>query len=311
MVAVNPVYRILPDGSHGWVHPFHLSFEGLEKMIICRDDEDCDMLVKCIFLCARKAGVLVIIYAVVSNHAHVALLALNHAIAKGFGNEVKRRYSQYFQKKYNEIKVLKGADVNIQAIDSMYYLRNVLAYVPKNAYDNGARSLSEYKWTGFRAFFRKGEPAERLVSVKDMPRRDWRDIFRTGDSLKDVPWKVNLQGELDPASCCDIEYLEKAFNNDETFFLGKVGNVNVAEMNQKLVESPRKMKTDAEFIKEVEELALRWFGIPLKDMSISQKSRLIPYVFHTNKTTVKQLARCFGLECSHISRLLNLDKVER
>lgn len=46
--------RTLPDGSVCKVYPFHISLEGMEELIPCRDDEDYDVMEKYIFLCARR-----------------------------------------------------------------------------------------------------------------------------------------------------------------------------------------------------------------------------------------------------------------
>lgn len=303
-IKTKAVYRELPDGSPVPLWPFHVSFEGLETIVICRDDEDCDTMVKCLFVCAWKHGVRVIIYAVVSNHAHFALLAKNYDCALACAQDVKKRYSQLFRGKYKESKVLKGADVNVQAIDTMRYLRNALAYIPRNAYDNGATSLSDYKWTGFSAFFRDRRSIESGRRVSSMTTRDWRDLFHTGENLSAVPWQVNGAGELIPHSCCDVEYLEAAFNNDQTFFLNRIGGLNVAEMTQKLVVAPRKMKTDADFLKETDAVAVSWFGKETSALSVSQKSRLLSYMYHVTRTSVPQLARIFGLGRDHITLLL-------
>ena len=288
MGYVRPVARRLPDGSIGAVLPFHISYEGLEKAIICKDDEDCDTLVKCMVICARRKNVIIIIYAVVSNHAHLAVLARNIYEAKAYAREVKRMYSQLFSRKYGSSKVLHHTDVDVQLLDNDWYLRNALAYIPRNAY--------------FRSESSVGKGRE----VSDMTRRECREVLHTGDNLGDVPWKVNSEGELEPDSFCDIAYLERAFNNDETFFHKSVGGVNMAEMTQKLVVSPRQMKTDAEFLKEVEAISLRWFMTGVRDLPSSRKARLIPYVYHTMKTTVPQLARIFGLSRNDITRLLNI-----
>ncbi len=305
MGYVRPVARRLPDGSIGAVLPFHISFEGLEKVIICKDDNDCDTMVKCLVVCAKRKNVIIIIYAVVSNHAHVAVLARNIYEAKAYAREVKRMYSQLFSRKYGSSKVLHRTDVDVQLLDTDWYLRNALAYIPRNAYDNGAKNLMDYKWTGFRAFFRSESSVGKGRAVSDMTRREWREVMRTGDDLGDVPWRLNAEDELEPVSFCDIAYLEKAFNNDETFFHKSVGGVNMAEMTQKLVVSPRQMKTDAEFLKEVETISLRWFMTGVRDLPTTRKARLIPYVYHTMKTTVPQLARIFGLSRDEITRLMN------
>ena len=307
MSLVKSVQRRLPDGTVCQVTPFHVSFEGLEKMIICRDEQDCDTLVKCIFVCANRKNVIVIIYAVVSNHAHAAVLARRFSDAHVFAVEVKRTYSQLFRNKYGESKILRGTDVNVQILDTEWYLRNALAYIPRNAFDNGAKNLLDYKWTGFRAFFRGRSTGGKRRKVSRMTRREWREVFHTGDNLSGVTWEVNADNELEPDSACDTGYLEQAFNCDQTFFYKCVGSVNTSEMTQKLVVSPRKMKTDSEFIKEMDAISMRWFLTGLSDLPVSKKARLIPYVFHTVKTTVPQMARGFGMPREDIRRLLNLE----
>lgn len=311
MAFVNAVLRVLPDGITSKVFPFHISFEGLEKNIICRDDEDCDQLVKTIAICSRRKNVIVIIYAVVSNHAHVAVLAKSYNNAKAYGEEVKRVYSMFFRRKYGETKALKETDIDVQFLDTEWYLRNALAYIPRNALDNGAKNIADYKWTGFRAFFRKKHNHENMKKVADMSFREWRAVFHTGDNLSGTPWLLNKDCEIEPFSFCDINYLEQAFGGDESFFYKCVGTVNVPEMTQKLVVSPRTMKTDADFMKELELISSKWFNSNVGNLAESQKVRMLPYVFRSSKTSIAQLARAFGMEREKIRRLLNVKKVSQ
>ena len=67
--------RTMPDGTVRQVHPFHVCVRGLEMEVLCRDSEDYDAMVKVICVAARRHNILVIIYCVVSNHCHVAVLA--------------------------------------------------------------------------------------------------------------------------------------------------------------------------------------------------------------------------------------------
>ena len=53
----------LPDGTVRQLHPFHISMEGLETAVLCRDDADYDAIVKILCVAARRKKVLVIIYA--------------------------------------------------------------------------------------------------------------------------------------------------------------------------------------------------------------------------------------------------------
>lgn len=304
--SVKAVYRELPDGQTEKVFPFHISLEGLKQQIICRDDKDCDVMVKILAVCALRKNVIVIIYAVVSNHAHIAVLARTYDEALAYAQEVKRVYSMYFRKKYGEAKVLRETDVCVKYLDTYQYLRNALAYIPRNAYDNGAQNIADYKWTGFRACFRKADAKQGVRSVDNIPVLERRKIFHTGDNLKGRGWVLNAEDELEPYSFCDTAYLEKAFFDEETLFYKTVGGLNSSEMTQDLVVSPRKMKTDAAFLREVNELSERWFECGARDLSPNQRARILPYIYHSIRTSVPQICRALGLSREEARRLLCL-----
>ena len=295
------VSRKLPSGQTRNVQPFHVCIEGLENAILCRDDEDYDMFVKYIALCARRKDVIVVIYAVLSNHAHVAVLSTSQETADEYSNELKRMYSQWFSVKYQEHNILRRVDVKAICLDSDWYVRNALAYIPRNALDNGC-PVHEYDWSGYRAMF-SSEPC-RGIRVAALTKREKCARMHTRDSLKDVPWLLDDAGHLIPASFCDTEYLEQAFNFDPAFWLKVIGNLNPAEMKEKLVEGPRRMLPDSEFFKVVTDTALRWFNQDLNTLPIEKKLRLIPYLWRTRKTTVNQLARIMGLGRDVIERAL-------
>ena len=278
--------------------------EGQETVVLCRDDEDYDAMVKVICLCARRKNVIVIIYIVVSNHCHVGVLASSQKEAESFGAEVKRMYSMWFSKRYSRSEILKEADVKAMALDSDWYVRNALAYIPRNALDNGC-NVDTYPWSGYRAMF--GGDSEELSKgrrVSLLSKRECRALFHTGDSLKDVSWLVDSYGHLIPSSFCDAAYLEQVFEGDQAFFLKTIGSLNSAEMQSKLVEQPRRRFTDSEFFKLVNEVSLRYYKTELSKISITQKYRLLPYIRRTMHTTVPQLARTFGLTRDQVSMAL-------
>ena len=299
------VSRRMPDGIVRLVQPFHISMEGLEKEVLCRDDEDYDAFVKIICVSAERKNVIVIIYAVVSNHCHVAILAADQTASDRFGDEVKRIYSMWFNKKYGKKGTLKKVDVKAIPLDSDWYVRNALAYIPRNALDNGC-NIADYPWSGYRAMFTNNyreEPGARQVS--SLTKEERRRIMHTGDPLNGVPWQIDGKNRLVPRSICDFSYLEQAFENDPAFFLKTIGGQNAAEMRQKLVDAPRKKLTDNEFLMIVEETSHRWFSLSVRQLSRDRKIRLIVYLNRTNKTTVSQLARTFQLERKDISRMID------
>lgn len=297
------VTRMLPDGTVRYVQPYHVSMEGLEKMVVCRDEEDYDTMVKIICICARRKNVIVIIYTVVSNHCHVAILAANQSEADDYAAEIKRMYSMWMARKYGLRSSLKGVGVQAVLLDSDWYARNALAYIPRNALDNGC-NVSEYPWSGYRAMFSQKKVEEQGRPVASMCRDERREVMRSGDDFRNVSWRVDGGGRLIPESFCDHQYLEQAFENDQTFFLKTIGGQNPSEMHFKLIDSHRNRLPDSEFRKTVEEVSQRWFQIPLDRLSLERKCRLVPYVDRTMRTTVPQLARTFGLSREQVARIL-------
>ena len=215
--------------------------------------------------------------------------------------------SMWVSGRYGERKLLRRVDMKAPCLDSDWYLRNTLAYVPRNALDNGC-NVNEYRWSGYRAMFRgripPGAPGP-IRKVAEMTRREHRALFHTGDDLSGVPWLVDADGCLVPESFCDTDYLEQAFNHDQAYYIRTIGTVNVAEMRQRLVDGPRSMHTDGEVLKDAAAEAQRWFGTDLSALSLLQKTRLIPFFNRTRKTTVRQLARVFGLDRETVHAILH------
>ena len=298
------VKRLMPDGTVQTVSPFHVSLEGLEKAVLCRDNEDYSVMVKQIALCARRKNVLVVIYAVVSNHAHVGVLAVRQQDADAFAQELKRVLSMWVSRKYKEENLLRRTDAKAILLDNDWYVRNALAYIPRNALDNGC-PVQEYPWSGFRAMFRE-TPEPGTWEVRRMTKRERECLMHTGEDLRNVPWKLDRNGDLIPDSFCDRAYLEQVFNNDQAFFLKTLGTLNPAELQEKLVDSPRRRLPDSAFYKEVADTADRWFSQELPTLTKEKKYRLLPYLWRTRKTSVNQLARVFDLEREEVREALRL-----
>ena len=307
MAIVKAIVREMPDGSARRVFPFHLSLEGLEKAIICRDEEDYDILVKYVFLCALNKNIDVVTYVVVSNHLHVILLAEDDIKAKYYGNEVRRRYAMWFSRKYRERILYHDNCVDVRLLDTYWYVRNAIAYVFRNALDNG-KSIESYPWSGYRAVFCNGQSKVWTRPVSALTKRERETIFHTNDDLSSLGWLIDTNGYLEPASACDWQYVEAVFNNSQAFLLKTIGEVNVSQMQQELVDGPRTRMLDTEFFKMISSLSERWFSKPVSQLSITEKMRLIPYVYRTSKTSIPQLARGFGLERDTIAEILQRNR---
>lgn len=301
----NPIRR-LPDGAVARVFPFHVSLEGRESKVLCRDDEDCDTFVKIVVISAKRKNVILLVYSVVSNHGHSVVLAAKKGDADAFGEEVKRIYSMHFRRKYGDIGALRGMDVNSQWLDSDWYLRNAVAYDIRNALDNGAFSIQDYKWTSYRAYFADTGSVEYEAArpVSSLGKAEKRALMRTNDDLRDVNWLVGRDGCLVPYSVCDHKYVEDAFENSPTLMLQRIGIVNMAEISERLIDGPRTFRKDEEVLRSVGEICRRWFSCAVHDLPIDKKCRLIPYYFRSHRTNVSQLARVFELSKETVAEIL-------
>ena len=286
------VSRLLPDGSWRQVFPFHVSLEGHQTAVLCRDDEDYDAVVKILCVCAKRMNVIMVIYAVVSNHCHAAVLATSQVQAYNYGREVKRMISMHYSFRYGQSKVMRSVDVQAIPLDSDGYVRNALAYIPRNALDNGC-NINEYKWSGYRAMFSRNQLSGKPVS--SLTKRETEGIMHTGDKLDGVKWLLDDNGRLIPRSWCDFQYLEQAFENDAAYFLRTIGNVSPAQMHELLIENPRVRLPDAEFVKYANDASQRWYRLDIQELSIEKKIRLASYLFRTIRTSVPQLSRVLGL----------------
>lgn len=305
----NP-FRELPDGTIARVYPFHVSLEGLESKVLCRENSDYDAFVKIICICARRKNVILIIYAVVSNHAHCVILAADQAAADSFAQEVKRMYPMYYSRKYSDTSVMRGVDVSAIWLDTDAYLRNAIAYVVRNAVDNGASSVQDYPWTGFRGMFCGGTASRSSARTKvcALTKRERRRIMHTDDDLRDVTWLLDSDLRLEPVSICDWRYVEEAFNNEQSFFLRLIGAVNTAQMQNSLIDSPRIRMADGKLIRVVDDVSERWFKKSVRELPDDKKARILLYVCHTHRTNVAQLARVFELSREEVERMLGYDR---
>ena len=64
------------------------------------------------------------------------------------------------------------------------------------------------------------------------------------------------------------------------------------------------MQSDTELYKIVEEMSQRWFKQSLAQLSMDMRVRMIPYIYHSNKTTAAQLARVLGLPREQVEGLI-------
>jgi hypothetical protein len=237
-----------------------------------------------------------------SNHVHVTILAPDQVAADAFAIEIKRMFSMFFAWKYGRNKVLKYLDNSAFYLDSNSYLRNSVAYTLKNSLDAGCK-VDQYQWSAYRALFPSG-PAKGLLPVSRLSSREVEKIFHTNMDISSTGWKIDDKNRLDPASACEASYAEAAFGNDISYFYRALGMTDIAVMDARFMDGPRTRLNVQDFFRLVSDTAGRWFNRTVDELSLENKTRLVPYLYHVAKTTPAQLARGLGLEKTMVERLV-------
>jgi hypothetical protein len=57
-------------------------------------------------------------------------------------------------------------------------------------------------------------------------------------------------------------------------------------------------------LKTIESIAQGWFKCGLLDLPLEKKARLLPYIYRSFRTSIAQLARCFGLDPDKVARMV-------
>ena len=284
--------------------------EGMESTLLCRDNEDYDVLQKYFYVCSWVNNVLVIIDVEMSNHGHLAVLADSMESAIRAGEAIKKNHSQYLSYKYGEKNRLVRSDVKVLYLDSDKYLRNALAYIPRNALDAGCR-IEDYPWSSYNAMFSGNKRIGYAQKVSELTRREKEALFHTHADLSQVPWIIDAKGSLIPQTACDHRYLEDAFLGDQAFFLKCIGNLNYAEMQDKLVSGPRTKQNDASFVLNASAVSEEWYGKSIANLSREQKLRILVHMYRTCNTSPSQLARCLQMKKADAEEIIRQSRPKR
>ena len=213
--------KVLPSGELANVQPYHVCTKGQEDRLIFRDEEDLRVAHNLIPVCARRADVIIIAGIVLNTHLHISVLARSLEDANEFIERYKISISKFLTGKYgngSHINAFRGIDSKPLPLLDNKHVRNTICYIFRNALDIGA-NIDDYRWSSFRSMFRKGQVYDTTRSVATMTYREKRQILRIDHADADPRWLITEDGVIEPASYCDLEYAEGAFDNDQKFFL--------------------------------------------------------------------------------------------
>ena len=199
--------------------PFwHLCTPGELLSIIFRDNDDYIFGMNLIALVTGlyRNTIKLYTFQIMSNHLHFVLSGEEKNVDSYF-LEIKKRLQRYIVLKYS-ISNLKGFNHKLFAVDSLKYLRNVIAYVNRNGYlvDRNSTPFS-YKWGANGYYFNPFTTNELKLSIGDISVARQRKLFRCRDVYAPDDYYLS-GGYVSPLCYCSISEGELFFKHGNHYF---------------------------------------------------------------------------------------------
>ncbi len=121
--------------------------------LICRDTQDYILFQNFIAFAVLRDGCMLLAYAVMSTHAHIAVVT---AWPWSFIHRLRTSYTTYFNKKYRRKGSVCGKQVYCMPVDGWYAQKALVSYILRNPMHHGvAGTPFGYRHTSLGAYFRK------------------------------------------------------------------------------------------------------------------------------------------------------------
>lgn len=286
---------------------YHICTEGLEQMILLKDEEDYRVAWNYLALSAWRTEVLLVAFVLMSNHVHVLVASSDKKSADRFIKLFKTLLSKYLNKKYRLCKVMHGSNDSISLIDSVQYLRNCIAYIFRNPVSAKLCSRPEdYRWSSYHYGFLESLSAESGQDVSLLGFTLKRNLLRTGMDLSKCRYRVDDNGYLTLGSFVRGDIVAKAFRYSGKSFLYHLGSCNDAKMEYELVYQPLMTVTDVDMYDIITRHVLKRFpGKSISELTTSEKCSILKPLFFNSGTTVPQLSRIIGLPRDLVKKMLS------
>ena len=277
---------------------YHIFTKGLEDKLLFRDKEDYRYGINSIPIVLQGTDCQMLAFCLMSNHVHFVLSG-NLAGAITFINGYKHRLSLGLRRKYEEPEPLRGLSVAVKEIDSIDYLKTVIAYVIRNPLSAGLREMPYgYEWCSGKYYFCKVRHGK-VERIGDMSENRVRKLLRTKKEptpmLMDC--MVDEEGMVLPESYLNIARVEEIYRtcNSFLYFISRKEDEKVErEMGQGIIDT----ENDTFVRKSVKEICLRLF----RTADFSQLS-------YENKCFLADAARTsLGVSSSQLTRILGIRK---
>ena len=183
--------------------------EHLEDRLWFKDEEDYMVAMNLVAVLSVLYPGVILAFTLMSNHVHF-VLRCPYATALKFINQLKKRYSQYYSKKYGSTELLRDNTIDIRELkigDESF--ERAVAYVQMNSVAaNICLNPSGYPWGTGDTFFSLNKPKYTLAEAFSA-----RALRRMTHSHVSIPphYLVDDRGFIRPESYVQVKFVETVF----------------------------------------------------------------------------------------------------
>jgi len=222
---------------------YHLYTNPLETGLIFQEEEERKMALTFMAITVREAGVVLLAYAIMSNHFHFIIQG-EKMDALTFFRLLRRRMMNYLSRK-GRPGVLDPVHADMTTITSLKQFRDEVAYVIRNPYVVRV-DVNPLAWPWCSGFLYFNPMLSDYASrpASELTYREKRGITRSSNSGLDSSFCVR-EGAIAPESFVDYRLVESLFPNARKFTWWVFKNVEAqVEVASRLNESPNMTDDD-------------------------------------------------------------------
>lgn len=282
-----------------------ISTTHLEDRLLFKNSEDFKVGMNYVAVQACKAGINVLAFILMSNHAHFVVEG-SRSQTDSFIFGFKGYYSRYLGKKYGVHEFLRRNDVDVRPIPfDNEHLGRAIAYVQMNCVAaNICIHPTEYPWGTGSTFFSQTGPSGK--PIKNISARARARLLHTKAALPES-WIIRDDGVIAPESFVTKDFVESIFRTPRrmNFFLQ---NSSKAKQRLEMGETCLPAFSDQTIIAALPELCRTLFQkSSLNTLNEDQLVELLRQLRFRFSSNVNQLARITGLSYEKAAEYL--DKV--
>ena len=155
----------------------HIMVQGINKEEIFKNDFYKNLYLKLINENIEESNLIILAYAIMSNHAHILLNYSKIENVSEFMHKVNQNFAQIYNKMENRVGYVFRGRYRCEQIKDEAHLYNVLAYIHFNPYKAKiANRLSDYKFSSYNDYINGNIEKEKIYMIFNT--YDYKDIFK-------------------------------------------------------------------------------------------------------------------------------------